>query len=178
MPTFRGNVHSDFDLFLQYGFNIKKLDDFLTRHHMQLEIKLHPFNRPSKRVEKELCSSRRIRFLDQAAIYETLHHYDILITDYSSVFFDYLLLDRPIIFAPFDKESYLEKEREFYFDYDKITPGPKAKDWDEILKWLEIFDKNPSLYSVERKTIKRRFHTHEDTHSTQRVYQSILKLLS
>ncbi len=177
MPTFRGSVNSDFDLFLQYGFNVEKIDDFLLKENMQLDIKLHPFNQPSPKLIKKLELSKNIFFLDHDAIYEIISEYNILITDYSSIYFDYLLLNRPVIFAPFDQETYLKQDREFYFDYEEVTPGPKAMNWDEVMESLKIFNKNPQAYSEERKIIKDRFHTYQDNKSTQRVYEAILAII-
>ncbi len=174
MPTFRGFVNSDFDLFLQYGFNIEKMDIFLADQNMQLDIKLHPFNQPSAELIKRLDESKNIFFLNHDAIYEIISEYDMLITDYSSIYFDYLLLDRPIIFAPFDQETYLKQDREFYFDYDEVTPGPKAMNWDEVIQQLGMFNKAPETYEDERKLIKDRFHTYQDDKSTERVYKAIL----
>ena len=57
---------------------------------------------------------------------------DVLITDYSSIYFDYLLLDRPIIFFAYDLEEYLSDSREMYFDYDEFTPGEKVNDYQEL----------------------------------------------
>ncbi len=177
MPTFRGSVNSNFDLFVQYGFDVDKLDTFLSKENMTLEIKLHPFNQPSDDLLKKLAASENIFFLDHDAIYEIISEYDMLITDYSSIYFDYLLLDRPIIFAPFDKESYLEKDREFYFDYEEVTPGPKAMNWEEVMQQLKIFNKTPEIYADERKLIKDRFHTYQDDKSTERVYEAILDII-
>ena len=174
MPTFRGSVNSDFDLFLQYGFDVEKLDVFLADQNMQLHIKLHPFNHPSDELLEKLELSKNIFFLDHDAIYEIISEYDMLITDYSSIYFDYLLLDRPIIFAPFDKENYLQQDREFYFDYEEVTPGPKAMNWDEVMKFLKMLNEDSTLYSKERKKIKDRFHTYQDDMSTERVYKAIL----
>ena len=178
MPTFRGSVNSDFDLFLQYKFNIEKMDIFLAEQNIQLDIKLHPFNQPSEDLLIKLNASKNISFLDHDAIYEIINEYDMLITDYSSIYFDYLLLDRPIIFAPFDKESYLEKDREFYFDYEEVTPGPKAMNWEEVMQQLKIFNKTPEAYADERKLIKDRFHTYQDDKSTERVYEAILDIVN
>ncbi len=177
MPTFRGDINSKFDLFLQYNFNLEKLDTYLFQNNICLDIKLHPFNRPSDELMKQLVLSRNITVIDVDLIYDILEEYNLLITDYSSVYFDYLLLDRPIIFAPFDKEIYLEKDREFYFDYDEVTPGPKAKDWDEVISCIEMFEKNSSLFEEQRVLIKNRFHTYQDTNSTKRVYESILEII-
>jgi len=83
---------------------------------------------------------------------------DILITDYSSIYFDYLLLDKPIIFAPFDFEDYLVKDRELYYNYDEVTPGPKARNWNEVLISLKEAIENPEKYKKEREKIKNIFH--------------------
>ncbi|MCV5480587.1 CDP-glycerol glycerophosphotransferase family protein, partial [Escherichia coli] len=50
---------------------------------------------------------------------------DFLITDYSSIYFDYLYLNRPIIFFPFDLEKYTAS-RDFYLSYNEATPGVKV----------------------------------------------------
>lgn len=178
MPTFRGSVNSNFDLFLQYGFDVEKLDLFLSKEKMQLDIKLHPFNQPSIELIEKLEKSINICFLDHDSIYEIISEYDMLITDYSSIYFDYLLLDRPIIFAPFDKEIYLKKDREFYFNYDAVTPGPKAINWIDVMGYLKKFNNSSTLYDKERRKIKDRFHMYQDDNSRQRVYETISKVLA
>ncbi len=69
-------------------------------------------------------------------ITEYLPAFDALITDYSSVYIDYLLLDRPIIFLPYDKEQYL-KARGMNFSYDTVTPGAKPDSLENFL--LELY---------------------------------------
>jgi CDP-glycerol glycerophosphotransferase len=177
MPTFRGSVNSKFDLFLQYGFDVEKIDFFLQERDIFLDIKLHPFNRPSKKLREQIEKSKYIFLLEDIQIYEEIHKYSILITDYSSIFFDYLLLDRPIIFAPFDKEQYVKKDREFYFNYEEVTPGPKAYSWNDVLEYIDIFNKNPLKYKNERQIIKNRFHKYEDTKNCKRVYREIKKII-
>lgn len=58
---------------------------------------------------------------------------DVLITDYSSVFFDYLCLKRPIIFYTYDIDTYRDKLRGFYFDFEKEAPGPLVKTTEEVI---------------------------------------------
>lgn len=58
---------------------------------------------------------------------------DILITDYSSVFFDFAVLERPIIFYMYDYDVYKNEMRDFYFDI-RILPGPVVKTQEELLK--------------------------------------------
>ena len=109
-------------------------------------------------------------------IYSVINNFDLLITDYSSIYFDYLLSDNPIIFAPFDYDHFIGNQREFYYDYDEVTPGPKCKNWDEVLEWIVKFKDNSMLYSAERKNIKDKFHKYQDGNSCKRVYEKILMI--
>ncbi|MFN2744481.1 CDP-glycerol glycerophosphotransferase family protein [Bacillus sp. z60-18] len=59
---------------------------------------------------------------------------DLLITDYSSVFFDFANLKRPMIFFVPDIETYRDKLRGFYFDFEKEAPGPLVKTTDEVIE--------------------------------------------
>ena len=71
-----------------------------------------------------------------ADVYTFLSEVDILITDYSSIYFDYLLWERPIIFFPYDLEYYRDEDRGLIFEYDEYTPGPKifnAKELENVL---------------------------------------------
>jgi CDP-glycerol glycerophosphotransferase (TagB/SpsB family) len=105
-------------------------------------------------------------------LYSVLSETDFLITDYSSVFFDYLLLDKPIIFAPFDKESYTI-DRALYYNYEDVTPGPKARNWQEVLTYIEDVTTNREAYEEERRRVDRTFNAFHDGHSSQRVYDAI-----
>ena len=101
----------------------------------------------------------------------------MLITDYSGIFFDYLLLDRPIVFAPFDLKEYLKTNRAFYFDYEKITPGPKANNWQEIIIMIDKVLNGLDSYKKTRQDVNKTFHQYIDGNSSQRVYQEILNRL-
>ena len=72
---------------------------------------------------------------------------DILITDISSLFFDYLLLDKPIIFMFKDKKFY--KKIPLVFNYKKFLPGPIVSDWTEALEIEKL--RNNDLYSKKEK---------------------------
>lgn len=71
-------------------------------------------------------------------IQELLMDTDLLITDYSSTYIDYLLLDRPMVFYDFDYQDYLRTDREMYYDYDDVTPGYKAETFGQLLDELDL----------------------------------------
>jgi len=94
-----------------------------------------------------------------ADVYTFLSKVDILITDYSSIYFDYLLWERPIIFFPYDLEYYRDEDRGLIFDYYEFTPGPKvfnAKELEEVLsKGINDFRRSyASNYSEVARNLK------------------------
>jgi len=178
LPTFRGKIGSEIDLLTDYGFNYLEYNKWLGENNSLLYLKMHPVNKPSAGVVSKVKNYKNIKFLEEIDVAEILPQADILIIDYSSVYFDYLLTDKPIIFAPFDYERYITKDREFYYDYNKVTPGPKCKDWNEVLEWIEKFKNDPTLYLEERKIIKDKFHKYQDGNSCERVYNEIVKLVN
>ena len=107
-------------------------------------------------------------------IYLVLSQVDFLITDYSSAYFDFLLTDKPIIFTPFDIEYYLKYERGFYYKYEEVTPGPIAKTWDELLKYIDDVIKYPDKYKKQREIIRKQFNQYNNGNSSQRVFNEII----
>jgi CDP-glycerol glycerophosphotransferase (TagB/SpsB family) len=120
----------------------------------------------------------QIAVSDRDDIQELLFETGILITDYSSIYFDYLLLDRPIIFTPFDLEDYLQSEREFHFRYEDVTPGPIARNWAETFQLIEEEIKNPERYKKQRKKIRKLFYQYRDGFSSERVIDEIYRRIS
>ncbi|MHA1170097.1 MAG: CDP-glycerol glycerophosphotransferase family protein [Candidatus Hodarchaeales archaeon] len=104
---------------------------------------------------------------------ELLPYVDILISDYSSVWVDFLLTERPMIFIPYDLDSYM-KEPGLLFDYETITPGPKVNSHSELLIELEHYLKDPTRDKARRETLKRLFHRYEDGLSYRRIFEFIM----
>ncbi len=90
-----------------------------------------------------------------------LKYTDILVTDYSSCYTDFLLLDRPVLFYCYDLEAYLSKW-EINFDYDYVTPGPKAFSSDGLITELEKLLRGQDAYEAERQRVKRVFYSPEN----------------
>lgn len=100
---------------------------------------------------------------------------DLLITDYSSVFFDYGNLRRPMIFYVYDIDAYRDKLRGFYFDFENKAPGPLAKTTDEVIRCIKEFDKNSNL-GPEFDEFFRRFCYLEKGVSTKRVVEEVFDI--
>jgi CDP-glycerol glycerophosphotransferase (TagB/SpsB family) len=136
LPTYRRRVGDDIVRLLhEYGFDDSRLAQLLSERNLRLVIKPHPLEREA--LTGWLGDRKNIVLYDYPDPYPLLRYTDVLVTDYSSVFFDFLLLDRPVIFAPFDHEAYQKYSGTFYYEYDEITPGAKCSDWAALTDEIE-----------------------------------------
>jgi CDP-glycerol glycerophosphotransferase len=93
---------------------------------------------------------------------------DVLITDFSSVMFDYALLDRPLVFFAPDKAGYT-RDRGTYFDLESEAPGPYTTDQDTFFKALHAL--TPDAHQAERQAFAKRFGEYEHGNAADSVYQ-------
>lgn len=177
VPTFRGMENSSFDFFEQFGFDVKVMDQRLSELNVQLFLKLHHFNFPSQSIQRLIRHAKNIFFYDELDVYGELGDFDFLMTDFSSIYFDFLLAAKPIIFTPFDRGGFEGGVRQLYYDYDEVTPGPKANNWHEVLACIGDIVVNPETYLEQLKKTEARFHQFSDGNSSQRVYDEVTSLL-
>lgn len=130
-PTFRGRPgeRATFNLEMDLG---KLFEEFGDEYIVIL--KLHPSVTKGVYIPKEY--SEFVLNLSKNDVNNVLIITDILITDYSSIVFDYALLSRPMIFYAYDLEGYLE-ERGFYEAYEDFVPGPIATTTEEIVDCIK-----------------------------------------
>ncbi|MFH8596354.1 bifunctional glycosyltransferase/CDP-glycerol:glycerophosphate glycerophosphotransferase [Streptomyces rimosus] len=86
---------------------------------------------------------------------------DALVTDYSSVMFDYALLDRPMVFFTYDYESYVHEQRGTYFDLQEHAPGPLVHTEDEFFDALSSLEEQGIDYAPARKRFVAGFGEYE-----------------
>ena len=99
---------------------------------------------------------------------------DMLITDYSSVMFDYSILNRPMLFFAYDLEDYKENLRGFYFDFVNDIPGPISRDTDQLIK--DIKEYNEDSWKEKYKNYHDKFNGIDDGHASQKVIDVIKKV--
>lgn len=98
---------------------------------------------------------------------------DILVTDYSSVFFDYANLKKPIVFYMYDLEAYRDDIRGFYFDISEL-PGPIVRTEDELINQIEFLTKN-FKYDEKYKKFNETYNYLDDGNASKRVIKEIMK---
>lgn len=149
-PTFRD--YGQVQLFPFKDFDQKQLEAFLEKKNMLLFIRTHVAEQGSAAP----YLGKRIRFLgnEQAEdVTGILNIFDCLITDYSSIYIDYLLTDKPMIFLPYDRQQYLDG-RGMNFDYDDVTPGPKPETFNDF---LDALSPKEDFWKSERTRVNRLF---------------------
>lgn len=126
MPTFRESERKFFQ-----AVDIERLQEFLAAKDYLLCIKLH-CKSALRNAFSKLESENIVVIEPDTDPYVFVKMSDVLITDYSSIYLDYFLMGKPVIFFCYDLQDYLSDSREMYFDYDSFTPGIKARSQKEL----------------------------------------------
>ncbi len=98
---------------------------------------------------------------------------DICITDYSSVFFDFANLKRPLLFFAYDLEDYKEEIRGMYLDMEKELPGPVVQTNDELIDALRHLDEVTEQYRERYERFYDKFCRIDDGNAAERVVQAV-----
>lgn len=183
MPTFRKNINSKRQDFIQIDNGevglpiIKKKNDlnelnkYLKNKKTCLIIKPHPAQDVNEYKVQDCSNIIIIENKDLDAnninLYSFLGQSKALITDYSSVYIDYLMVDKPIIFTIDDIKCY---KTGFIVDEPlDCMPGEKVKNYNEFIKSLKNVIEGKDLYKKERKEINNLFNKYKDDKIAERI---------
>jgi CDP-glycerol glycerophosphotransferase len=160
------------------GRNLDQLNDFLSSRDAILVLRAH--HREAKAAMVATTGFKNIVVSDSLDltwdVTDWLIASDLLITDFSSVFFDYLVLDRPIIHVTSDLEEYAT-QRGFLTDPYRDFAGPTVRNQDELLDQIDRALTDPQSDALLRRTQNDIHNPFEDGHSSERVGLRIMDLL-
>ncbi|RSS81088.1 bifunctional glycosyltransferase family 2 protein/CDP-glycerol:glycerophosphate glycerophosphotransferase [Streptomyces sp. WAC06614] len=151
-PTFRANADGHVEGFT-FPFDVEEFAERLGDRFVLL-VRTHYLNSVS------LPPSVAGRVIDVS------RHHDItpllaladgLITDYSSVMFDYSVLDRPMLFFAYDYDTYANDIRGTYFDLKEKAPGPVVATADELFQAISAFEEADAKYAEARQRFLAEF---------------------
>jgi CDP-glycerol glycerophosphotransferase len=169
MPTHRDactRTGHPFDPFSEAGFDAKALNEVLESQNMVFLYKGHFYDAENKGFSTD-GRLRTITDDDYDEQYTFIKDVDLLITDYSSIYFDFLLCRKPILLFPFDEEAYRKQSRPFYFDY-SLMEARRVYTWPELVSALKTRNfKNPSEVEVSR------FHKFADGNTCRRLMEQL-----
>ena len=161
MPTYRNskNYHDRQDAFI-FSLDESEFEDIntiLAEYEYHLYIKLHPLEESQFKFKNNYSNihmlSEDIISQHYGTLYKFLGTTSALITDYSSVFLDYYLLDRPVAFTINDYEEYKEKRGFVFDDIKSLMAGPTISNLEELLKFLLSVMNSEDEFYIERNKV-------------------------
>lgn len=173
MPTWREEV----DFLYDAKFNFETLNQHLKQENKLFILKLHPFSKLKKINLNTINQYSNISVMDsEMDIYPILPFTDCLITDYSSIYYDYLLLENKAIYLyPFDYDSYVSKNRDLAFEYEEKMPGEKIISFDFL---IEVIKRKKHKRTKKQEKIKIEYFENKKSLDSVKCLSSFIKELS
>jgi len=157
------------------AIQLKGLNEYAKRNKLIFVFKFHTYTNLSKHQDN---LSNILWFDNELDIYPALKMIDLLITDYSSIYMDYLLLDKPVLYYPYDYEKYITKDRAIQFDYEWITTGTKCYSQKELLHNIgDILLAGNDAQQNKRSEICDIAFTYKDGKASERIRKEIDNIL-
>ena len=180
LPTYRKHKNHEInidDVIIPIYNSVSKLEELnneLVKRNIYIYLKPHPAQDLSALEEKELSNFKVIMDSDlnklDLSLYEFLSGTDSLITDYSSVYFDYLLTGKIIGVTLDDFDKY--RSSMFINNYDEVIGGEHIYNDKDFIKYLDKVKNNKYDKRKYNKELKK-YHTYYDDKSTKRLYDFI-----
>lgn len=195
MPTFRNSSHdstvaSDFDYnsIMPFGIptisdanQLQEINDIFRENSAYLLVRLHPAQQSVKNDLKEMsnikiCNDDFLR-KHNTTLYKLLSYTDALISDYSSIYYDYLLLNNPIALVTFDFEHYKKHNgilSKNYEDFKNNFPAFFIENYSDLIEFIEnIFKDNSRVYNCAEA--QKKYMSGCDNHSAEKIVNYLIE---
>ena len=150
--------------------DLKKMNEFALANNLVVIFKLHPipmYNYDANGLE-------RIIWYDNVKdVYPLLPLVDVLITDYSSIYLDFILLNRPILFLLYDREKYESKDRELHDYFEDFIVGAISKNQKDLESDIIDAIALPDKHRMKREEILSKSYDHKCADSSKRILEFI-----
>ncbi|MCH6267007.1 CDP-glycerol glycerophosphotransferase family protein [Neobacillus citreus] len=176
MPTFRDNQTEVFSFLLEQNVKVEKLNEVLLQNNTVLLEKSHFVDQSIRKINNNVDTKTifNIGKYDDIDTQELLLITDILITDYSSCYFDFVLLDRPIIHYVYDYKYYKDMDRGFYYDIQEVCGGVIVEDFDSLISHLNQELNNTDINKNVRQKLKNFMMADELGESCKKICEQVL----
>ncbi|SHH26629.1 CDP-glycerol glycerophosphotransferase family protein [Clostridium grantii] len=177
LPTFRDKKIVSFDFSKLNQSDNQKLVEILQKYNSVIIQKSHYVD---SKDENSISNNKYILNLDSASDIDTqelMLSTDILITDYSSCYFDFLLLNRPIVHYLYDYHEYKNNDRGLYYSIDEAKGGAVSYKFEELLICIENYLKDETLDESIRKNATEKFINYEDGKSSEKIFDYVSKMI-
>lgn len=187
MPTYRQHTRAD-SLRIENNFplglpviksveQMAEINEFLKENNTILYLRPHPAQDISVMKLDEMSNIiiTDNNYLNGKQVYDFLTETDALITDYSSVYYDYLMIDRPIALAVEDLEEFSKKWPMYFDDFKANYKCPYINTIEDLKKFIRDVATDNDEFKEERLKAKHRFYDFTDGKTCERVYKFMVK---
>ncbi|MBE6688974.1 MAG: hypothetical protein E7588_06815 [Ruminococcaceae bacterium] len=180
LPTHR-NFGKDFDA----NFTLKglaELEKSFSNYNIMLYYKPHPNEAKmvAAAMREQGISFQNIKMLVGSQyddLYSYLHLFKCLITDYSSVAYDYLCTGNPIVYFNYDLQQYIDSDAGIVDVYFNHQSGPFCKTWDEVAKKTTELLFTEDIWKDQREICRKIVNPYNDGRNCERVVETIKNML-
>jgi CDP-glycerol glycerophosphotransferase (TagB/SpsB family) len=180
-PTYRWTADKEQELVDMVIDALHKLQSLMEKINGTFYIRLHPltWRNYADKFKVALVNVDKVLLDNEKDIYPELGTYSVLISDYSSIAYDFLLLNRPVIFLCYDLDAYRKTQCALNYDYFDYSPGTKTLSWEETITALLEYINDPAKDSDWRKKVINEFYdlSVNDENNSQRIVNEIKKRL-
>lgn len=158
---------------------LSNVDKLLRETNSAILLRPHPHDLQHEIVQTRLNELKNLStYIDVLGpeklhdVYEVLPYIDILITDYSSLYHDFLILDKPMLFVPYDLALF-KQHVGFIYDYEANLPGPLIESWDDFRNGFKNIIDNTEKYERERTSLRNLVYDYQDEHASKRIIDAL-----
>ena len=179
-PAYRWNLNDEECLINIFINSIECINDLLEKNNATFTLKLHPrtWKNYGNIILTAIKDKERFLINKENDIYTELQNYSLLITDYSTLGYDFLLTGKPLVFMAFDKEQY-QNNNKFSMPYEENCPGDVVTSWTDALLSVEKSYNNPGYNKEIRDKISDLFvpKKYNDINNSKRIVEEIERRL-
>ena len=150
MPTYRDNGQN------VHPIDWPELQQFLVEHNAIFMMKTHPFLAPFDELRQQEGCDRIFHYPGRFNVYPWLADADLLITDYSSVAFDFLLCHKPVLHFIYDIDQYAKVRGQFAIGKEDFIAGSVAEDFSQMLEQMAL-DLASDRFAAKRQALQQKF---------------------
>ncbi|MGM9645858.1 MAG: CDP-glycerol glycerophosphotransferase family protein [Eubacteriales bacterium] len=180
-PTYRMKEEDEKSLVKNFLDSVSMIQETMEKYDSVFVLRLHPntWRNYSKLIKPVIKKYNRIKFDDEKDIYPRINDYAVIISDYSSIAYDFLLFDKAAVFFCYDYETFCKNDTDMNLDYMEATPGPKTYTWEETMEEVGKYLEDPQKDAGWRKEVLKYFfdETANGPDNSERITQEIKRRL-
>lgn len=181
-PTYRWNAAKEKEMVQQIVDSAPNIQQVMEQNNAVLTVRLHPhtWRNYTRILDNTARKHNRIVIDQEKDVYQTLGTYSVVISDYSSIAYDFIMVDRPVVFFAYDREEFIARECQLNYDYDTYSPGTQTVSWAETLDAVQEYLNDPEKDGPWRRKVRDEFFdmSVNDENNSERIVQEIKRRLA